>query len=106
MSFRERFIIYYSDQGQIQIDFLDSINFLPLLDNGKNLNDIIGDIEDKYDYGHMRDKIPKELKGRAFYYMDDYEFGLYLQERYPEWQIVEHVDTWYEVRRKNNGVNS
>lgn len=105
-NFREYFIKYYKQAGQIQLDFLDSIDFLPYLENQKKLSEVMHDIEDKYDYGSFLSKIPAELQGCVFNLMDEYEFGLYLQDRYPNWEIVEYTDTWYEVRKKSNGVNS
>lgn len=95
-----KYIIDNFTFGQIQLDFLDSIDFLPMMKDKINIEDIMSDIEDKYDYGYMRDKLPLELNGCAFNYIDTYEFGLYLADRYPEWKIEECNKVWYELRKK------
>ena len=99
-SFREYFTRTWGERGQIQIDFLDTIDFSPYLVNGVRLDKIREEIEDKYDYGFMRDKIPPELHQCAFNCIDDYEFGWYLEDRYPEIRVDEQVEAWYEIRLK------
>jgi len=32
--------------------------------------------------------------------MDDYEFGRYLEERYPEYVLREEMKVWYEIRKR------
>ena len=97
MSFRERFIKYAGSKGQIQLDFLDSLDFLPYLENHMTLKDLRDEIEDLYDYGFKRDLLPKELKGCAFNLMDDSELAEYLEDRYPNIRVRERVETWYEI---------
>lgn len=97
MSFRERFIKYNGTDGQIQLDFLDSIDLFSFLDNHMTLRELRNEIEDIYDYGFKRDQLPEELHGCAFNLMDDSELAEYLEERYPNIRIRECVETWYEV---------
>lgn len=99
MDIRKRIIEYYNC-GLIQLDFLDSIDFLPMMKEGVDILDIMHDIEDKYDYGYMRDKLPSELQGCAFNCLDEYDFKLYLEDRYPEWYAREHMKTWYELEKR------
>lgn len=99
MTFRDCIIKYYSC-GQVQLDFLDTIDFLPMMKEGIDIEDIMRDIEDKYDYGYMRDKLPLELKGCAFNCLDAYDFKLYLEDRYPEWYAREHTKTWYILEKR------
>lgn len=98
--FRRYFIAHNKDAGIVQLEFLDSIDFTPMLENHAKLNDIIRDIEDVYDYGFKRDKIPPELHGCAFNLMDECEFSFYLQERYPDWSVEEKMKTWYELVKR------
>lgn len=99
-SFREYFTKAWGHDGEVQINFLDTIDFFPFFTNGKDLDEIRRDIEDEYDYGHKRDKMPPELHQCAFNFMDDFELGWYLEERYPDIKVEECVKTWYEIRLK------
>lgn len=100
MEFNEAFVNYAGEYSQIQIDFLNSIDFLPMLEQFDQIEDIRRELEDIYDYGHKRDKIPPELHGCALNLMDDYEFGRYLEERYPEYILREEMKVWYEIRKR------
>jgi hypothetical protein len=105
--FRRYFLAHNKEDGKVQLDFLDSIDFTPILKDRTALLDIMRDVEDVYDYGYKRDKIPPELHGCAFNIMDEYDFGQYLKERYPEWNVVEQVRTWHElVKDEWHGANA
>ena len=105
-SFKERYIRYMGEEGQRQIDFLDSVDLLPFFKNcgkGVKLREIVRDIEDIYDYGPMRDKIPPELNGCIFECMSEEEFADYLKERYPDKFNINYrtiYDEWYEISEK------
>ena len=105
-SFKEWYIGYMGEEGRQQIDFLDSIDLLPFFKNcgkGVKLRDIIRDIEDMYDYGPFKDKIPPELEGYFFCNMCEEEFADYLKERYPDKFDIRYrtiYDEWYEISEK------
>ena len=100
MGFKEAFLNYAGENSKIQIDFLDSIDFLPYLADYELISEIRDELEDRYDYGYMRDKIPPELHNCSLNLMDDYEFGRYLEDRYPDYSLREQQKIWYEIRKR------
>lgn len=102
MSFREIYLSINPEGHQAQLDFLDTIDFLPYLKNGIRMDDLMRDIEDKYDYGPFKDKLPQELLEQAFCWMDQEDVANYLAERYNEYtpQYHEQWDSWYTLHKK------
>ena len=99
--FRKRFIQHWKGHNpEIQLEFLDSIDFEPFLADYDNVKDIMNEIQDIYDYGYKRDKIPSELHNCIFNLMDEYDFGCYLEDRYPDYELTERNIVWYEMRKR------
>lgn len=105
--FRNRYLEYTGIMGCIQLEFLDSIDFLPLLKNNSKVYDVMRDVRDKYDYGPLRHKIPEEFDSDSFHDMDEEEFANYISDRYGDQFIVScctSYSEWYEVHPKINEV--
>lgn len=81
--------------------FLDTIDISKYLRNGKDLYDVIDEIED--DYGEQVENNPL-FQGYVFNWMAPDEFGDYLEKRF-NIRINEEVNINYRIGGWTDGVN-
>lgn len=82
--------------------FLDTIDIRKYLYDGKDLYDVIDEIEDDYEEAVRDNPI---FQGYVFNWMSTDEFGDYITERYGI-QINEEVTIRYKIGRCTDGTNS
>lgn len=71
--------------NKLNKEVLDKIEF-PKPDQGEDFNEYLSRVEDQY----ATLELPPELNGDLWYFLDTYDLGEYLKERYG-WSVEEEI---------------